>query len=248
METFSALLAICAGNSPAPGEFPAQRPVMRSFDVFFDLRLNKRLSKQSWGWWFETLSRPLWRHRNGVQTPAPFGQTKTITKVYLLAYHTNYETDLNSDNEWNATICFHSECSVATHGTVSHSFKLTIAVSQLIVNSQELWNRSRQMYTTKRTTSKQETRNRLSLFDRGLHFCFDFKTEPLRHNETPKSLSVSYCNFKNQFAITTTWPAERSTSLQHSTIDIIFNKDTETMACVLPSDYIFSNLMCFRIF
>ena len=64
METFSALLAICAGNSPVPGEFPAQMPVKRSFDVFFDLRLNKRLSKQSWGWWFETLSRPLWRHCN----------------------------------------------------------------------------------------------------------------------------------------------------------------------------------------
>ena len=64
METFSALLAICAGNSPVPGEFPAQRPVMPSFDVFFDLRLNKRLSKQSWGCWFETLPRPLWRHSN----------------------------------------------------------------------------------------------------------------------------------------------------------------------------------------
>ena len=38
METFSALLAICAGNSPVPGEFPAQRPVTRSFHVFFDLR------------------------------------------------------------------------------------------------------------------------------------------------------------------------------------------------------------------
>ena len=45
MDTFSALLAICAGNSPVPGEFPAQRPVTRSFDVFFDLRLNKRLSQ-----------------------------------------------------------------------------------------------------------------------------------------------------------------------------------------------------------
>ena len=41
---------------------PAQRPVTRSFDVFFDLRLIKRLSKQSRGWWFETPSRPLWRH------------------------------------------------------------------------------------------------------------------------------------------------------------------------------------------
>ena len=56
METFSALLAICAGNSPVPGEFPTQRPVTWSFDVYFDLRPNKRLSKQSWGWWFETLS------------------------------------------------------------------------------------------------------------------------------------------------------------------------------------------------
>ena len=54
METFSALLALCAGNSPVPGDFPAQRPVARSFDVFLNLRLNKRLSKQSWGWWFET--------------------------------------------------------------------------------------------------------------------------------------------------------------------------------------------------
>ena len=69
METFSALLAICAGNSPVPGELPAQRPVTRSFDVFFDLRLNKRLSKQSWGWWFETLSPPLWRHRNVAVSP-----------------------------------------------------------------------------------------------------------------------------------------------------------------------------------
>ena len=63
-ETFSALLAICAGNSLVTGEFPTQRPVTRSFDVFFGLRLNKRLSKQSWGWWFETPSRPLWRHCN----------------------------------------------------------------------------------------------------------------------------------------------------------------------------------------
>ena len=51
---------------PVPGEFPAQRPVTRSIDVFFDLRMNKRLSKQSWCCWFETLSRPLWRHRNEI--------------------------------------------------------------------------------------------------------------------------------------------------------------------------------------
>ena len=69
MEIFSELLAIYAGNSPATGEFPTQRPVTRSFDVYFDLRPNERLSKQWWGWWFETLSRSLWRHRNVEKLP-----------------------------------------------------------------------------------------------------------------------------------------------------------------------------------
>ena len=55
----------CAGNSPVTGELPTQRPVTQSFDVFFDLRLNGRWSKQTWGWWFETPSYPLWRHCNG---------------------------------------------------------------------------------------------------------------------------------------------------------------------------------------
>ena len=54
METFSALLALCVGNSPVTGEFLSQRPVTRSCDVFFDLRLNKRLRKQSRRWWFKT--------------------------------------------------------------------------------------------------------------------------------------------------------------------------------------------------
>ena len=49
------------GEFTGPGEFPTQRPVTRSFDVFFDLRLDKRLSKQPWGWWFETPSWSLWR-------------------------------------------------------------------------------------------------------------------------------------------------------------------------------------------
>ena len=61
MEEFSALLALCAGNSPVTGEFPSQRPVTRSFNVFFDLRLNKRLNKQIR---FETPSRSSWRHCN----------------------------------------------------------------------------------------------------------------------------------------------------------------------------------------
>ena len=60
----TALPALCAGNFPVTGELPSQRPVKWSFDVFFDLRLNKRLSTQSRRRWFETPSRPLWRHYN----------------------------------------------------------------------------------------------------------------------------------------------------------------------------------------
>ena len=52
------------GEFTGPGEFPTQRPVTRSFDVLFDLRLNKRLSKQPWGWWFETPCWSLWHQRN----------------------------------------------------------------------------------------------------------------------------------------------------------------------------------------
>ena len=97
METFSVLLAICAGNSPVTGEFPAQRPVTQSFNVFFDLRLNKQLSKQSWGWWFETLLRPLWRHCNaygdidlGQRLTQVIGCCLTAPSHYLnqmLTYH-----------------------------------------------------------------------------------------------------------------------------------------------------------------
>ena len=95
METFSALLAICAGNSPVPGEFPAQRSVTRSFDVFFDLRLNKRLSKQSWGWWFETLLRSLWRHRNvsrrnsSISSRSSSSTIKFIIVVIVIMIHLN---------------------------------------------------------------------------------------------------------------------------------------------------------------
>ena len=101
METFSALLAICAGNSPVPGEFPAQRPVTRSFDVYFDLRPNKCLSKQSWGWWFETLSPSLWRHRNectGMSVITP-------KRIWRGGYWTNFLRPFNFDNQ--ITIEYH---------------------------------------------------------------------------------------------------------------------------------------------
>ena len=65
------------GEFTGPGEFPSQRPVTQSFDVFFDLRLNKWLSKQPWGWWFETLSWSLWHHCNELPTAWQLVQHKT---------------------------------------------------------------------------------------------------------------------------------------------------------------------------
>ena len=92
METFSALLAICAGNSPVPGEFPAQRPMARGFDIFFDLRPDKRLSEQSRGWWFETQSHSLWRHRNELD----------------LLRHVTYKATMKWLMHWNMMVNHHA--------------------------------------------------------------------------------------------------------------------------------------------
>ena len=87
MESFSASLALCAGNSPVPGEFPSQRPVTRSVDVFFDLCLNKRPSKQSWGWWSETPPHPLRRHSNVEKIHTLF---IAVHNSYTESIHMNY--------------------------------------------------------------------------------------------------------------------------------------------------------------
>ena len=100
---FSALLAISAGNSPVTGEIPAQRPVTQSFNVFFDVRLNKRLSKQWWGWWFETPWYPLWRHCNAnsidvtsvwhnvpYNVPSTLSESNKITMFNLYKMHDIY--------------------------------------------------------------------------------------------------------------------------------------------------------------
>ena len=77
MQTFSALLAICARNSSVPGEFPARRPVTRGLNVFFDLHPYKRLGNQ---WWFETPPCSLRRHC--AHYPPPHTHTHTHTTVY----------------------------------------------------------------------------------------------------------------------------------------------------------------------
>ena len=100
----SALLALCAENSPVTAEFPSQRPMTRSFDVFFDIRLNKRLSKQSWGWWFETPSRSLLRHCNGSDVLCSFSHPsfliiKTLV-ICIITYHVDFD---RCHRSWDGT-------------------------------------------------------------------------------------------------------------------------------------------------
>ena len=112
METVSALLAICAGNSPVPGEYPTQRPMTRNFD----LRLNKRLSKQSWGWRFETPLRLLWRHRNGI----------IILRSAL----------------WKQK-CAHKCTFLSQHGALWNRDRFTVRFVRLVYCGSPIWDKSR---------------------------------------------------------------------------------------------------------
>ena len=128
METFSSLPALCAGNPPITGEFPAQRPVTRSFGVFFDQRLNKRLSKQSWGWWFETPSLWLWRHCNAVRY-----MLRTSLNLFNALYSIDFNLHVmkrlmskqNPCGDFYAihtsTWYVHISCNIKQHVTVSGS-------------------------------------------------------------------------------------------------------------------------------
>ena len=113
METFSALLALCAGNSLVTVVFPAQRPVTRSFDVFFDLRQNKRLRKQSWDWWFETPSRPFCRHC------------------------TDYAPMFISNHNANKTVCFQRKLCMPSAWRYNHILAYTFCRNQYCVR--ERW-------------------------------------------------------------------------------------------------------------
>ena len=109
MKIFSLSLAFRAGNSPVTGEFHSQRPVTRSFDVFFDQCENKWLSKQSWGWWFEMPLRPLWRHCN----------VKFLTTSLMGVCTYVKAKDLRSPLGWltNPAACFIWQMSVGLNDT-----------------------------------------------------------------------------------------------------------------------------------
>ena len=75
-----------------------------SFDAFFDLCLNRRLSKQSWGWWFETLSSPLWRHCNDKDHSSRYRDShyedKTLIRQSYL-YDGDYYTGKTASLYWD---------------------------------------------------------------------------------------------------------------------------------------------------
>ena len=96
-------------TGPLCGEFPAQRPVPRSFDVFFDLHLNKMLSKQLRGWWFETSSHPLWRPCNELTVCSHYSTSFlfTVTNHRSITPKFVTPTALSCiDNSWRTTIIY----------------------------------------------------------------------------------------------------------------------------------------------
>ena len=121
METFSALPALCAGNSPVTGEFPSQRPVTQSFGVSFDLRLNKRLSKQSRGWRFETPSRSLSHHCNECLISEGLHPASTRIVNMNIEYEYCYQNEpqnsnVSSSSEGIFPISYHQKPHGLYHG------------------------------------------------------------------------------------------------------------------------------------
>ena len=91
METFSALLVICAGNSPVTGEFHAHKGQWRGALMFSLIcALNKRLSKQSRGWWFETPSCSLWRHCNASSKDMHAHDTECLIDPNIIGHFTYF--------------------------------------------------------------------------------------------------------------------------------------------------------------
>ena len=114
------------GNPPVTGVFPSQRPVTRSFDVFFDLCLNKRFRKQSWGWWFQTPSCSLWRHCN-VDPRNDQQKQMSFQKVLLLFYFHQYtgvqprDGKVPSRKRGRGLYMTHTSCSVLSYFSRNNS-------------------------------------------------------------------------------------------------------------------------------
>ena len=130
------------GEFTGPGEFPTQRPVTRSFDVFFDLPLNKRLSKQPWGWWFETPSWSLLRQCNEIMVFLDLGVAfDTIDGTNVLQILGTLFRNRGDAVEW---FSFHwSMHIVPLWSRFSHNIFL-------LCNGVPLWNQCYSTYTASR--------------------------------------------------------------------------------------------------
>ena len=100
---------------PVTGGFPSQRPVMWNFDVFFDLHLNKWLSKHSRHWWFEMPSHSLWCHCKAGTAMTKFGSCiyiyiycfcLTIIWKLFYAYQTKWFKGCFDSLSLNASVCY----------------------------------------------------------------------------------------------------------------------------------------------
>ena len=114
MGTFSASLALCTGNSPFTDEFPWQSPVTRSFDVFYDLRLNKRSNAQSIRWWFEMPSHWLWRHCSGESFDIASASDKYryIHHAGSLSIMIHLSVAITTQHNITRTLCVHDSWGV----------------------------------------------------------------------------------------------------------------------------------------
>ena len=103
-------------TGPLCCEFLGHRWI-RSFDIFFHLWLNIRLSKQWWGWWFETPSRSLRRHRN-VRGLYCVG-TENITHTFLKCWVTVKKSCIIENLPFVLDMCF--TFSPGAMGLISHT-------------------------------------------------------------------------------------------------------------------------------
>ena len=90
MKTLSALLVLCAGNSPVTTEFPHKGQWRGALMFSLICALAKRLRKHSWRWWFETSSRSFWRRCNGLLCGGRGGHLIQVTDTVSISLHHSF--------------------------------------------------------------------------------------------------------------------------------------------------------------
>ena len=129
------------------GEFPAERTVTRGVDVFFDLRLNKQLSKQPWCWWFETSSCSLWRHCNVWTEKKTWTHCIAVVSIitnYFIIIHDRWTWSLISASLWSTgnsenTISYDNTLEFSQNFRLGLSFLTHLPLDKMAVFSQTIF-------------------------------------------------------------------------------------------------------------